>query len=143
MQGKIMDKPTNRNSGSQGKKKKSDRVKKDQPKIDYQGLVENSISALAVLDRNGTVLYSNQRGIEVWNDPHIVGKTIFDLFPPDYVQRYQVALQHVIDSDGHSGEHHGVSIEHVSIEGQQWRCEQIGLERLDASRRHFGAQYRE
>ena len=98
MQGKIMDKPTNRNSGSQGKKKKSDRVKKDQPKIDYQGLVENSISALAVLDRNGTVLYSNQRGIEVWNDPHIVGKTIFDLFPPDYVQRYQVAIQHVIDS---------------------------------------------
>ena len=64
----------------------------------YRKLVENSESAIAVLDRNGGILYSNPRGISIWSDPQIVGKTIFDVYPDEYASRYGAAIKQVIDT---------------------------------------------
>ncbi len=97
-QGKTTRSIKSHNVLSKGETRKGNLLQINVPCEDYQSLVDNSLNALAVLDRAGTVLYSNQRGMEIWQDPNIVGKTIFDLFPPEYVKRYQVAIQHVIDS---------------------------------------------
>lgn len=64
----------------------------------YRNLVENSENAVSVLGRDGRVLYANPYGIRVWNDPQVVGKTIFDIYPAEYAARYNAAIQHVIDT---------------------------------------------
>jgi PAS domain S-box-containing protein len=62
----------------------------------YRRLVENSESAIAVLDQSGQILYANAWAIKVWNDPMIVGKSIFDLYPDEYSMAYLNAIQKVI-----------------------------------------------
>ncbi|MFN8401891.1 MAG: PAS domain S-box protein [Anaerolineales bacterium] len=62
----------------------------------YRNLVENSESAIAVLDQNGNILFANLTAIEIWNDKNLVGKTIYDLFPPEYAQQYSRVIQSVI-----------------------------------------------
>src|SRR5678815_1650657 len=37
-------------------------------------------------------------GIQVWEDPQVVGKTIFDLYPDRYALRYSIAIKQVIDT---------------------------------------------
>ncbi|MBE0680678.1 MAG: PAS domain S-box protein [Anaerolineales bacterium] len=64
----------------------------------YRTLVEYSESAIAVLDKEGRILYSNPRGMQVWNDPQIVGKTIFEVYPPEYAERYYKAINQIIAS---------------------------------------------
>jgi PAS domain S-box-containing protein len=64
----------------------------------YRSLVEFSENPIALIDRDGQILYSNPKGIEIWNDPQIVGKTIFNIFPEEYSRRYEAAIQHVIDT---------------------------------------------
>ena len=64
----------------------------------YRNLAENSESAIAVLNRDGQVLYANPQGLRVWDDPQIVGKTIFDIFPSEYANRYSAAIKQVIDT---------------------------------------------
>ena len=64
----------------------------------YRSLVENSESAIAVLDQAGRILYANSGGIRVWNDPQIVGKTIFDVYPAEYSSGYISAISKVIDT---------------------------------------------
>ena len=63
----------------------------------YRSLAEHSESAIAVLDRNGYILYANPAGTKIWNDPRILGKTIFDIYPEEYARRYDTAIKQVID----------------------------------------------
>ncbi|MBI3151235.1 MAG: PAS domain S-box protein, partial [Chloroflexi bacterium] len=62
----------------------------------YRTLVENSESAIAVINKDGKILYTNPKGMQVWNDSQIVGKTIFDVYPPEYAERYFKAINKVI-----------------------------------------------
>lgn len=64
----------------------------------YRSFVENSDSAIAVLDQDGKILYANPYGVKVWEDPQVVGKTIFDLYPAKYALRYSTAIKHVIET---------------------------------------------
>jgi PAS domain S-box-containing protein len=64
----------------------------------YRSLAENSESAITVIDRNGRLLYANPWTITIWQDPNVVGRTIFELFPQEYAQRYSLAIQSVIDT---------------------------------------------
>ncbi len=64
----------------------------------YRSLAENSEGAIAVLDRDGRVRYANIQGIKLWDDPQVVGKTIYDIFPIEYAARYAIAIQKVIDT---------------------------------------------
>lgn len=64
----------------------------------YRSLAENSESAITMIDRDGRLLYANSWTIHVWKDPAVVGKTIFDLFPSEYAQRYSAAIKSVIDT---------------------------------------------
>ncbi len=64
----------------------------------YRSLTENSESAIAVLDRDGRILYANPNGLRIWNDPDIVGKTIFNIYPQEYAERYSAAIKRVINS---------------------------------------------
>jgi PAS domain S-box-containing protein len=64
----------------------------------YRSLAENSESAVTVIDRKGRLLYANPWTIKIWQDPNVVGKTVFDLFPVEYAQRYSAAIQQVIDT---------------------------------------------
>jgi two-component system sensor histidine kinase/response regulator len=63
----------------------------------YRSLIENSESAIAILDRDGQILYSNPMGIRIWNDPEIVGKTIFNVYPKEHARRYSMAIKRIID----------------------------------------------
>ena len=63
----------------------------------YRSLAETSDSAIAVLNREGTILYANPAGIRVWGDPKIIGRTIFDIYPPEYAWRYLPFIRKVID----------------------------------------------
>lgn len=63
----------------------------------YRALVENSESAIAVLNREGQILYVNPAGLDIWMDPHIIGKSVFDIFPEEYAKRYIAAIHSVID----------------------------------------------
>lgn len=65
----------------------------------YRNLVENSESAIAVLDKEGNILFSNAQAIDVWQDPHLTGKNIHDIFPSEYADRYMRAIQLVIDTN--------------------------------------------
>ena len=62
----------------------------------YRSLIENSVSAIAVLGRDGRILYANPRSIQIWNDPQIIGKTIFDIYPREYALRYSFAIKKVV-----------------------------------------------
>lgn len=63
----------------------------------YRSLIENSENPVGVLDRHGRILYANPAGIRIWNDEHLVQKTIFDIFPAEYSARYKAAIEGVID----------------------------------------------
>ena len=62
----------------------------------YRRLVENSESAIAVLDQDGQILYANSWAIKVWNDPEIVGRSVFDIYPEEYARPYLKAIRKVI-----------------------------------------------
>ncbi len=64
----------------------------------YRSLIENAESAIAVLDQEGKILFANPTGIKIWNDPQIVGKTIFHIYPRQYAQRYSIAIKKIIDT---------------------------------------------
>jgi PAS domain S-box-containing protein len=61
-----------------------------------RSLVENSESAIVVLDHDGQILYANSWAIKVWNDPKIVGKTIYQIYPEEYAKAYLKAIRKVI-----------------------------------------------
>ncbi|MDP1546985.1 MAG: PAS domain S-box protein [Anaerolineales bacterium] len=63
----------------------------------YRSLVETSDNAIAVLDREGKILYANPAGIRIWDDPQLIGKTIHDLYPQELADRYLVVIRKVID----------------------------------------------
>ena len=64
----------------------------------YRSLVENSETAIAVLDRDGRFLYANPSAISVWqSEAGVVGKTIFDVYPPEYAKQYLKSIRWVID----------------------------------------------
>lgn len=63
----------------------------------YRNLAETSDSAIAVLDRQGKLLYANPTSLLVWEDPHLVGKTVQDLFPKKIADGYLSVMRHVID----------------------------------------------
>jgi len=62
----------------------------------YRSLVEASDNAIAVLNREGKVLYANPSSLLIWEDPHLVGKTVHNLFPKDVADRYLAVMQGVI-----------------------------------------------
>lgn len=63
----------------------------------YRRLAETSDSAIAVLDRDGRILYANPIGLHVWNEPQLVGKTIHDLFPEEVANGYLDVVRRVIN----------------------------------------------
>lgn len=62
----------------------------------YRSLVETSDNAIAVLNWEGKVLYANPSGMLIWEDPHIVGKMVHELFPKEIADRYLAVIQDVI-----------------------------------------------
>jgi PAS domain S-box-containing protein len=66
-------------------------------KENYRSLAETSDSAIAVLGREGTIWYANPTSIRIWDDPDLIGKTIFDLFPKEQASRYSAVIRRVID----------------------------------------------
>jgi len=62
----------------------------------YRNLAETSDSAIAVLDVKGKILYANPTSLRIWHDPHLVGKTIYDLFPKEVADRHLKVMQRVI-----------------------------------------------
>ena len=62
----------------------------------YRNLAETSDSAIAVLNLNGQILYANPTCIRIWNDPHLVGKSVYDLFTKEVADRYLAIMQRVI-----------------------------------------------
>lgn len=64
----------------------------------YRNLVESSESAIAVVDKNGKILFVNLTGNDIWKDRNLVGKSIYDLFPPEYAERYSQAIHSVINA---------------------------------------------
>jgi PAS domain S-box-containing protein len=64
----------------------------------YRNLVETSDSAVAVVGREGTILYANPASLRIWNDPQLIGKNVSDLFPQELASRYQAVIRHVIDN---------------------------------------------
>ena len=64
----------------------------------YRSLVENAESAIAVVDRDGRILYVNPWSIQVWNDPDLVGKTISDIYRESYANEYLSVIHSVIDT---------------------------------------------
>jgi PAS domain S-box-containing protein len=65
----------------------------------FRGIVESVGAVIAVLDRTGKVLYANPACLSVWNDPDVVGKTLFDVYPREVAERYQVALLQVLETE--------------------------------------------
>ncbi|MBN8655294.1 MAG: PAS domain S-box protein [Anaerolineae bacterium] len=63
----------------------------------YRKLAETSDSAIAVLDRDGRILYVNPVSLHVWEEPQLVGKTIHDLFPEKIADGYLAVMRRVID----------------------------------------------
>ncbi len=63
----------------------------------YRSLAETSDSAIAVLNRDGIILYVNPAGIRIWDDPQMVGKTVHDLFPAETADNYLAVIHRVID----------------------------------------------
>ena len=63
----------------------------------YRSLAETSDTAIAVLDYDGRLQYANPASLHVWNDPHLVGKTVFDLFPEESARQYLTVIRRVID----------------------------------------------
>ena len=63
----------------------------------YRSLAETSDTAIAVLDYDGRLRYANPASLHVWNDPHLVGKTVFDLFPEESARQYLTVIRRVID----------------------------------------------
>lgn len=64
----------------------------------YRNLVEKSESAIAVVDRDGKILFANEKGKEIWHETEFIGKTIYDVFPREYANSYLTAIRSVIDS---------------------------------------------
>ncbi|MFM8423734.1 MAG: PAS domain S-box protein, partial [Chloroflexota bacterium] len=64
----------------------------------YRNLVEKSESAIAVVDRDGKILFANEKGKEIWHETEFIGKTIYDVFPQEYANSYLTAIRSVIDS---------------------------------------------
>lgn len=64
----------------------------------YRNLVEKSESAIAVVDRDGKILFANEKGKDIWHETEFIGKTIYDVFPQEYANRYLTAIRSVIDS---------------------------------------------
>lgn len=63
----------------------------------YRKLAETSDSAIAVLDREGRILYANPISLRIWQEPQLVGKTIHDLFTKEIADGYLAVVQRVID----------------------------------------------
>jgi PAS domain S-box-containing protein len=63
----------------------------------YRNLAETSDSAIAVLNRDGRILYANPASIRIWNDPRLIGKTIQDLYPKEFANKYLSVVHRVID----------------------------------------------
>lgn len=63
----------------------------------YRNLAETSNSAIAVLSRDGKILYANPTSLRIWNDPKLAGKTVHDLFPKKLADGYVSVIQRVID----------------------------------------------
>ena len=62
----------------------------------YRNLAETSDSAIAVLNREGTIVYANPASTRIWKDP-LIGRTVFDLFPEKNASHYLSVMRHVID----------------------------------------------
>lgn len=65
----------------------------------FHNLVESLGAVVAVLDRTGKVLYANPACLAVWNDPDVVGKTLFDVYPREVAERHQAALRQVLETE--------------------------------------------
>ncbi|MBK6792803.1 MAG: PAS domain S-box protein [Anaerolineales bacterium] len=63
----------------------------------YRSLAETSDSAIAVLNRQGVILYANPVSMRVWSDTNIVGRTLYDLFPREIADAYHAVVRRVID----------------------------------------------
>lgn len=63
----------------------------------YRKLAETSDSAIAVLDRDGRILYANPISLRVWEESQLVGKTVHDLFPEKIADGYLAIVRRVID----------------------------------------------
>ena len=63
----------------------------------YRSLVETSDSAIAVLNRDGQLLYANPVCLRIWADPELVGKTLRDLFLEELANRFLTVVRRVID----------------------------------------------
>jgi len=63
----------------------------------YRSLVETSDSAIAVLNREGQLLYANPVCLRIWGDPDLVGRSLFDLFPKEMADRFLTVVRRVID----------------------------------------------
>ncbi len=63
----------------------------------YRKLAETSDSAIAVLDREGRILYANPISLRIWQEPQFIGKTIHDLFTKEIADRYLAVVHRVID----------------------------------------------
>jgi len=62
----------------------------------YRNLAETSDSAIAVLNREGTIVYANPASTRIWKDP-LIGRTVFDLFLEKNASHYLSVMRHVID----------------------------------------------
>jgi PAS domain S-box-containing protein len=63
----------------------------------YRSLVETSDSAIAALNRDGQLLYANPVCLRIWEDPDLVGKTLYNLFPQEVADRFLTVIRRVID----------------------------------------------
>ncbi|MFN8399477.1 MAG: PAS domain S-box protein [Anaerolineales bacterium] len=63
----------------------------------YRNLVETSDNAIAVLDRDGNILYANQASLHLWGESKLVGKTFHDLFPKEFANHHLTSMRRVID----------------------------------------------
>lgn len=63
----------------------------------YRNLAETSDSAIAVLNRDGRILYANPACIRIWRDPRLIGKTIHDLYPKEFADTYLSVVRRVIE----------------------------------------------
>ena len=62
----------------------------------YRSLAETSDSAIAVLDRDGVILYANPAAIRVWQEPRLIGRKVHDLYPAEFADRYLAVIRRVI-----------------------------------------------
>lgn len=62
----------------------------------YRNLAETSDSAIAVLDQDGRILYANPASLRIWQDPHLISRTVHELFPEEVAEGYLKVVRHVI-----------------------------------------------